>query len=928
MNRFAGVSALAFVVAATPALAGGEVRYEAAPDWVQPVTIDKAVAADGPSEVLFDWQHRLEGGVVQSFNDRAVRIDNLQALTSEGTLQMAWAPDKGDLLIHHLEIWRGDEVIDLVAEGVKFEILRRERGLEQRLLDGRLTATVAVPGMEIGDILRVAHSITVDDQALGDEMQAFQPLPADPFRVGTARAIISWPTGAEIWFDVEKDVDLGEPIEREGYSYVEVALPIAKREEMPSDAPWRFKRPAVLRVGSFENWEELSRVMEPHFTEAAQLKDGSALAVEAQRIMGLSDDPLKRTELAVRLVQDKVSYLLNGLDGGNYLPQSADETWEKRYGDCKAKSVLLLALLREMGIASDVVLVQTRGGDAVAELLPLPGSFDHMIVRANVGGVDYWLDGTSTATRLANMAAVPAFHYALPLTPDGAGLVPITDRSQSFANLSIEATIDHSAGIDLPPILEMRISIAGPGGANIKTIVDEADPEVKKRMMRSMGGGSNGIGQIASIDITYDDELAVGTMAMKGVGKPGFKFNVGRMENSFNGRSTAVKFSPNRIRPKWRGIPVAVRGPSRTLTTTRMTLPDGGAGFVLEGDQALEDSFARTRVVRKVSINGDQLVAEEQQIRDLGEVAVADLAEARRAALRIEKSDLTLVAPENAVRRWELSQAEVASRTAEARALYDIAVEQADDDDFSPLIARAGFFNRIFDFASSARDLTAVIEQEPTERLYLGRAELYESLGELDAAIFDAQSAYDLAPDSGTAFWQARMLARSGRQDEALDLLDLLPVSDDEIDGLTHARAIVLGLAGRAAEGRAALTERLDERANSASLLNAICWVSGLHELELDDTLDYCTRGVERASSPANVLDSRAMVHFRRGDMNAALEDIDAALKLNPELAPSRYLRGLILLAMGDDSGQRQVEMALRQAPELRDHYALYGVQP
>ena len=928
MNRFAGVSALALFVVATPAFAGEEVLYAAAPDWVQSVAIDKEAAADGPSEVLFDWQHRLEGGVVQSYNDRAVRIDNLQALTSEGTLQMAWAPDKGDLLIHRLEIWRGGEVIDLVADGVKFETLRRERGLEQRLLDGRLTATVAVPGMEIGDILRVAHSITVDDQALGDEMQAFQPLPADPFRVGTARAIMSWPADAEIWFDVEKDVELGEPVERDGYSYVEVALPIAKREEMPSDAPWRFKRPAVLRAGSFENWEELSRVMDPHFTQAARLKDGGAVAAEAQRIMRLSDDPLKRTELAVRLVQDKVSYLLNGLDGGNYLPQSADETWEKRYGDCKAKSVLLLALLREMDIASDVVLVQTRGGDAVAELLPLPGSFDHMIVRANVGGFDYWLDGTSTATRLANIAAVPAFHYALPLTPDGTGLVPITDRSQSYANLSVEATIDHSAGVDLPPVLEMRISIAGPSGANIKTIVDEADPEIKKRMMRNMGGGSSGIGQIASIDITYDDELAIGTLVMKGVGKPGFKFNDGRMENSFNGRSTAVKFSPNRLRPKWRDIPVAVRGPSRTHTKTQMILPDGGAGFVLEGEQSLDASFARTRVVRNVSIDGDQLLSEEQQIRDLGEIAVADLAEARRAALRIEKSDLTLVAPDDVVRRWELSPAEIASRTAEAKALYDIAVAQADDDDFDPLIARAGFFDQIFDFANAAQDLTAVIEQEPTERLYLSRANFYESLGDLDAAILDTQSAYDLAPDSGTAFWQARMLARSGRQDEALDLLDLLPVSDDEIDGLTHARAIVLGLAGRAAEGRAALTERLDERANSASLLNAICWVSGLHELQLDDTLDYCTRGVERAARPANVLDSRAMVHYRRGDLDAALEDIDAALKLNPELAPSRYLRGLILLAMGDDSGRLQVEMALRQAPELKDHYALYGVQP
>jgi len=745
MNRFAGVSALAFFAAASPAFAGSQVLYQAAPEWVQPAELDAGEIASGPSKVLFDWQHRLEGGIVQSYNDRAVRIDNLKALTSEGTLQMTWAPDKGDLYIHRFEIWRGSEVIDLVAGGVKFETLRRERGLERRLLDGRLTATVAVPGLEVGDVLRVAHSITVDDQALGDEMQAFQPLPAAPFRVGTARAIMSWPQDAEIWFDAEDDVELGEAAARDGYMFIEVALPIAKREDMPSDAPSRFKRPAILRAGSFENWEELSRVLEPHFTKAAQLKEGGALVGEAERIMAQSSDPLKRTELAVRLVQDQVSYLLNGLDGGNYLPQSAGETWDKRYGDCKAKSVLLLALLQHMGIDADVVLVQTRGGDAVRELLPLPGAFNHMIVRANIGGIDYWLDGTRTATRLANMDAIPAFHFALPLTAQGTGLVPITDRTQNFPNTAMTATIDHSAGVDLPTLIEMRVSIAGSGGANIKAIVDEDDPEVKKNLMRSMGNSRSSIGQITSIDISYDDELAIGTMVMTGVGRPGFSFQDGRMENSFKGRNASVKFAPNRIKPSWRTIPVAARGPNRAHFTTRMKLPGNGEGYVLEGARDLDDSFAKTRIIRKAALVDGEVITEEQKIQNLGEIAVADLAEARRAALRISKADLTLVAPDNALRRWELSPEDITARTAAARARYNLAIEQADVDDFKPLIARAGFFSQIFDYENSAKDISAVISEEPAEKLFLRRAGLHESLGDLDAAIADAQTAYDLA---------------------------------------------------------------------------------------------------------------------------------------------------------------------------------------
>src|SRR5690606_2894277 len=147
----------------------------------------------------------------------------------------------------------------------------------------------------------------------------------------------------------------------------------------------------------------------------AELAEGSRAAGQAERIMRETVDPMERMAKAVRLVQDDVSYLLNGLDGGNYLPQGAEETWEKRYGDCKAKSVLLMGLLRHMGIEAEAVLVASRGGDALPELLPLPAAFDHMIVRARIDGTDFWLDGTSSGTRLSNIANVPAFHYALPL---------------------------------------------------------------------------------------------------------------------------------------------------------------------------------------------------------------------------------------------------------------------------------------------------------------------------------------------------------------------------------------------------------------------------------------------------------------------------------------------------------------------------------
>src|SRR3546814_4132199 len=77
------------------------------PEWALPADLEAAMAK-GESIVLLDEQVRIEDGVVHSFSDIAYRIDNPEALTQLGTLKLSWLPDKGDLIVHRLEIVRED----------------------------------------------------------------------------------------------------------------------------------------------------------------------------------------------------------------------------------------------------------------------------------------------------------------------------------------------------------------------------------------------------------------------------------------------------------------------------------------------------------------------------------------------------------------------------------------------------------------------------------------------------------------------------------------------------------------------------------------------------------------------------------------------------------------------------------------------------
>ena len=909
-----------------PALAGENIIYGAAPPWVEEAPLDADDVKGGPAQLLADWQYRLEDGVVTSYADMAFRIDNPQTLMQQGTISLGWLPDKGDLTIHRVQILRGGEGIDVLGNGTEFDILRREQGLEQRLLDGQLTATLAVPGLQVGDVLRVTHSVTTDDQALGDEMQALQYLPAEPWQVGFSRVIASWPQEEEVFWRAEEHAGVAGPVTKDGESRLEISLPLAEMPEMPNDAPSRYRRNPVLRVGTYADWQELSRTMAPHFIKAAEVASDSPVAEQARAIMGRTKDPLERAALATQLVQDEVSYLMNGLDGGNYLPQDAEETWEKRYGDCKAKSVLLHSLLSQMGISSQTVLVQTRGGDAIPELLPVPGNFDHMIVRATIDGQDYWLDGTSAATRITNIGWVPAFHYALPLTPQGEELVPMTQREQSSPNMVMSVVSDYSAGIDLPALFSFEMKFYGPQGAGIRQLVDQDDEDQLKKIGKSFASQQGSVA-IRSVDVEYDDEGAVGVMRVSGVTSSEFEWKDGRLiaDSELGGSES---FDANRAKPEWRSIPVATNGPSRSRILAEMILPSEVKGFSFEGDEKLDATYANTRIWANNTLKGNRFEGEYEVVQVLGEIAPDQLPEAKRAVRRLASSNNRLIAPEDVTWRWEVDRETLDRRAEPLLAAYGEAIAYADKDDFGPLQERAAFYGDIGRFEESLADLDTLVDKDTSAWVLQWRSNVHQSLGNTEQALADLQSAYDIDPSSGTAITFAERLGYAGKYEEAFDLLAGLPLTEEEEPFYAGTLAIVAGLSGDTARGLEVTKQEVADKPQNASALNGDCWYRGLFAVGLEDAVEVCTRAIERASNSAPMLDSRAMVYYRKGMLDEAMADLNSALALTPGLAASHYLRGIILLEQGDKAGQKDIDIAMRLAPQYKAEYAQHGIAP
>lgn len=139
-----------------------------APAWEKAVAIPAADSKAGDAAIailLQDQQVALEPGRRTSYSETAIRIQTPQGLAA-GNISFPWRPETDVLTIHKLLIRRGSEVIDVLASGQTFTVARRETNLDSAMLDGVLTASIQPEGLQVGDILHFALSVSSSDPVL------------------------------------------------------------------------------------------------------------------------------------------------------------------------------------------------------------------------------------------------------------------------------------------------------------------------------------------------------------------------------------------------------------------------------------------------------------------------------------------------------------------------------------------------------------------------------------------------------------------------------------------------------------------------------------------------------------------------------------------------------------------------------------------
>lgn len=602
-----------------------------APDWVDPLPIPDVDPArrERPTQTLLVSNQSLYGAERhEHFTRIATLVQTAQGLQAVGNVVLPWQPDQSELIVHAVRIVRAGVATDVLERGQSFTVLRREGGLETATLDGVLTAAMLVEGLTIGDVLDLSYTIR--------ERRGALPLRGENWVTVAPETSVRRLHVRQIWSSAHPQRWRGtglfaNPTLRQTRLGSELVADLrdVSGTTPPAMAPARFSRPDLLEISAIPAWRDISRDVAPHYERAITLAPGSALRAEIARIAAAHVDSRQRAMAALRLVQDQVRYVALVMGDGNYLPASAEQTWTRRYGDCKGKSVLLVALLRGLGIEAEPMLVNAGQADGMDGRLPQFRQFNHVIVRARIDGRSYWLDGAASGDRSLDDLAGSALQWGLPVRPEGAELEAIPWTPPVRPLIETRMTYDASNGLLSDTRTSGETVFRGAVADAMRNAYTQQGEQAFAQAERAFAAqtGSSDV----SITHAYDD--ATGEFAIRFTG-------IRRMNWSGPARGRRVMFRFDNSMLDWRPpmpedkdgrtAPILLNAPPSIAATETIILPFNGEGFTVTGEN-IDRTIAGARLRRTVSMTEGRAVSRSEfQLLQL-ELPLAELAESEEA---------------------------------------------------------------------------------------------------------------------------------------------------------------------------------------------------------------------------------------------------------------------------------------------------------
>lgn len=607
------------------------------PSWVEQPKWpegDAAPAASGLRYLLVDdqWNAALPSPV--SYRRLVLEIVDRAGLEEGGRFSIGFQPDFHTVTLHAIRLRRDGRWLDRLP-GTRIDILRTEDDADVGILDGWRTASLLISDVRVGDVVDVAYSVTGTNPVFGTLRSAsFSAAYSQGAAMRLVRALgpverpLQWRVSGPTEYAMSHAVSAGVEARR----FVAVPLPAVQSED---GAPEGFDGFGEIAFSNARDWGEVVRWARPLFEGG---DGGPRYADVLASVRGVEgDDAILHRALEV--AQRDVRYVSLSIGRSSHAPATPETTLERRFGDCKDKSRLLVALLRDAGVQAEPVFVDTVKRGRIGERLAGPSAFDHVIVRARVDGEWRYVDPTRNVEVGRSVDRAPAsFGRGLPVGDGVADLVAIPEAEPRQDDVRVEQVIERTpaGALDAGAAPHLDIEVASTYRRDQANTVrarfaSAGADDVGRDYLEYMRGmyrdirstEAPGLVDEAERNVVKVTERYRAPMQAEGGGGTGHEFNLRLFQ--------IADWLPDSTLPE-RRWPLALEGPRSGSQDIRMTLK-GGWDIAPEREVIENAAF---RFEREVEAEGNTLRVRGRWERLADEIAPEDYVGIRADLERVD----------------------------------------------------------------------------------------------------------------------------------------------------------------------------------------------------------------------------------------------------------------------------------------------------
>jgi hypothetical protein len=226
------------------------------------------------------------------------------------------------------------------------------------------------------------------------------------------------------------------------------------------------------RKNEFLNWQGMGTWYAGLYS--GQMDASGPIRQEVNSLVAGKTAPLVKMQAIAGFAQHDIRYVAIELGIGGWQPHAASDVFSHRYGDCKDKATLMRTMLREIGVDSYQVVINTQRG-SVSRDTPAHHAFNHVILAIRLPedvkdpsliavmqhpklGKILFFDPTNDLIPFGQIGGYLQANYGLLVTPDGGELVELPQQPSGMNSIQRTAKLTLDAnGMLKGDVTEVRL---------------------------------------------------------------------------------------------------------------------------------------------------------------------------------------------------------------------------------------------------------------------------------------------------------------------------------------------------------------------------------------------------------------------------------------------------------------------------------------